>query len=150
STYPFANGIEDNGERLAPNTVTLARVLKSHGYRTAAFVGGFVLDRRFGLDQGFDVYDGPSNPHQQPGKDPGDIKRFGESVTGAAMQWLGSNADHPFFIFVHLYDLHTPYELPPSERGRGLGYDAELGYVDKILGKFWDDLEQRGLIRRAL
>ena len=46
STYPFANGVEDNGEHLAPNTVTLARVLKSHGYRTAAFVGGFVLDRR--------------------------------------------------------------------------------------------------------
>jgi choline-sulfatase len=150
SAYPFANGIEDNGERLAPNAVTLARVLKSHGYRTAAFVGGFVLDRRFGLDQGFDVYDGPSNLHQQPGKDPGEIKRFGESVTRAATQWLDGNADHPFFMFVHLYDLHTPYELPPSERGRGLGYDAELGYMDKVLGKFWDDLEQRGLLRRAL
>jgi choline-sulfatase len=150
STYPFANGIEDNGERLAPNAVTLARVLKSQGYRTAAFVGGFVLDRRFGLDQGFDVYDGPSNPHPQQGADPGDIKRFGEDVTQAATQWLDENAARPFFLFVHLYDLHTPYKLPASEHRRGLSYDAELGYVDEVLGKFWDVLEQRGLIRRAL
>jgi choline-sulfatase len=150
STYPFANGIEDNGERLAPNAVTLAGVLKSHGYRTAAFVGGFVLDRRFGLDQEFDVYDGPSNPHPQPGKDPGDIKRFGEEVTQAATQWLEQNADHPFFLFVHLYDLHTPYQLPSSVPRRGSGYDAELAYVDEVLGKFWDILEQRGLIQRAL
>jgi arylsulfatase A-like enzyme/Flp pilus assembly protein TadD len=150
SSYPFANRIEDNGEQLAPDAVTLARVLKSQGYRTAAFVGGFVLDRRFGLNQGFDVYDGPSNPHPKPGEDPGDVKRFGENVTRAAMQWLEQNADHPFFLFVHLYDLHTPYKLPVSEHRRGLGYDAELGYVDEVLGKFWDVLEQRGLIRRAL
>jgi len=150
STYPFTNGVEDNGERLAPNTVTLARVLKSQGYRTAAFVGSFVLDRRFGLDQGFDVYDGPSNPHQQPGKDPAENKRFGKEVTQAATQWIEQNADHPFFLFVHLYDLHTPYKLPTSEIWRGSGYDAELGYVDKVLGEFWDVLERRGLIDRAL
>jgi choline-sulfatase len=150
STYPFSNGIQDNGERLAPNAVTLARVFKSHGYRTAAFVGSFVLDRRFGLDQGFDVYDGPTDPHPQPGKDPGDLKRFGEEVTRAAVQWLDRDSDHPFFLFVHLYDLHTPYTLPSSERHRGLSYDAELAYVDDVLGRFWGGLEQRGLIRRTL
>jgi arylsulfatase A-like enzyme/Tfp pilus assembly protein PilF len=150
STYPFANGIEDNGEHLAPNTVTLARVLKSRGYRTAAFVGGFVLDRRFGLDQGFDTYEGPSNPRPQEGKDPGDVKRFAEDVTQSATRWLEQNADHPFFLFVHLYDLHTPYTLPASERRRGSGYDAELGYVDDVLGKFWDILQRSALIQRAI
>ncbi len=150
STYPFTNGIADNGQRLAPNAVTLARVLKSLGYRTAAFVGGFVLDRQFGLDQGFDVYDSPSDPQKQPGQDPGDIKRFGENVTRKAAQWLEQNADHPFFLFVHLYDLHTPYELPRSEHGRNLSYDGQLGYVDEVLGKFWEALEQRGIIRRAV
>ncbi len=150
STYPFANGIEDNGEQLAPNAVTLGSVLKSQGYRTAAFVGGFVLDRRFGLDQGFDLYDSPFNLRRQAGKDPGDIKRFGEDVTAAATRWLEQNADRPFFVFLHLYDLHTPYELPPAERRRGSSYEAELGYVDEVLGKFWDFLEQRGLSSRAL
>jgi len=150
STYPFANGIEDNGEQLPPDAVTLASVLKSQGYRTAAFVGGFVLDRRFGLDRGFDLYDSPFNLRRQAGKDPGDIKRFGEDVAAAATRWLEQNADRPFFVFLHLYDLHTPYELPPEERRRGSGYEAELGYVDEVLGKFWNFLEQRDLLSRAL
>ena len=150
STYPFANGIEDNGEHLAPNAVTLAAALKANGYRTAAFVGGFVLERRFGLDRGFDVYDSPFNSNLKSGADPGDIKRFGQEVTGAAVRWLKDNSDDPLFLFVHLYDLHTPYVLPPSERRRGSGYDAELGYVDDVLGKFWNDLEKTGLVNRAL
>jgi choline-sulfatase len=150
STYPFANGVEDNGEQLAPQAVTLARVLKSQGYRTSGFIGGFVLDRRFGLGQGFDVYDGPSNMGQQLGRDPGDIKRFGEEVTHAASKWLEQNSDHPFFLFLHLYDLHTPYRLPPSEPQTGLSYDGQLGYVDKVLGKFWEVLQRRGFLDRAL
>ena len=150
STYPFVTGIEDNGERLAPSAVTLAAVLKAHGYRTAAFVGGFVLDRRFGLERGFDVYDSPFHSSRQAGADPGDIKRFGQEVTAAAAHWLEPDSDHPFFLFVHLYDLHTPYALPPSERRRGSGYDAELGYVDDVLGEFWNELDRLRLTSRAL
>ena len=78
STYPFANGIEDNGEQLGSGAVTLATVLKARGYRTAAFVGGFVLDRRFGLNQGFDLYESPFSVRAQGGRDPGEIKRMGE------------------------------------------------------------------------
>src|SRR5688500_232784 len=59
STQPFTNGTDDNGQVLGQTAVTLAEVLKQRGYSTAAFVGGFVLDRRFGLDQGFDHYDSP-------------------------------------------------------------------------------------------
>src|SRR5580658_919294 len=80
STYPFVSGVEDNGDRLAPGTVTLAATLRSHGYRTAAFLGGFVLDKRFGLDQGFDTYDSPSASLNSGSSDPGDIKRKGEAV----------------------------------------------------------------------
>ena len=59
SMYPFTSGITDNGQQLSPNIATLATVMKSCGYRTAAFVGGFVMDRRFGLNRGFDLYDSP-------------------------------------------------------------------------------------------
>ena len=59
STYPFADGVQDNAVQLGPDAVMLATVLKSHGYRTGAFVGGFVLDRRFGLNRGFNEYDSP-------------------------------------------------------------------------------------------
>src|SRR5208282_817203 len=59
STYPFENGIEENAEIVPPGAVTLASILRSHGYKTAAFVGSNILDRRAGLDQGFDDYDSP-------------------------------------------------------------------------------------------
>ena len=80
STSPLTNGLKDNGEQLSGKIPVLAGILKSMGYRTAAFVGGFVLDRRFGLDRGFDTYDSPFHPHQEGGVDPGDIKRAGADV----------------------------------------------------------------------
>lgn len=152
STYPFSSGIVDNGQRLGPNAVTLASVLKTKGYRTAAFVGGFVLDRRFGLNQGFDFYDSPFDLRHQK-TDPGEVKRWGDEVVGAATEWLNRNSDVPFFAFLHLYDLHTPYELPSSRhnrlRGR-LNYDTQLAYVDEVFGDFLKYLTEKGLFQKTL
>lgn len=151
STYPFYNGIEDNGEKLPPQTVTLATVLKSRGYQTAAFVGGFVLDSRFGLNQGFDIYDSPFDLHKEKAADAGDIKRLGEDVVTSAVAWLRAHSGRPFFVFLHLYDLHTPYNLPAAERARfGGGYDGELRYVDEQVGRFREFLAQQGLLERSL
>jgi tetratricopeptide (TPR) repeat protein len=152
STHPFVNGVEDNGQQLADKAVTLATVLKARGYRTAAFVGGFVLDGRFGLGQGFDVYDSPFNGKRQAGKDPGDVKRPAEEVVGSALAWLDQNGNQPLFLFLHLYDLHTPYERVPELRARfhGSDYDIELGYIDEQLGRFWEFLNRRELLKNAL
>ena len=126
STYPFVSGVEDNGERLAPGAVTLAGTLHSHGYQTAAFLGSFVLDRRFGLDQGFDTYDSPTGSLNS-GSDPGDIKRKGEAVADAGEAWLNTHSDRPFFLFLHLYDLHTPYNLSAAEEAKyGKGYNGRV------------------------
>lgn len=152
STYPFANGIEDNAAQLGPNAVTLATVLKARGYRTGAFVGGFVLDRRFGLNRGFDEYDSPFDLHRQAGKDPSEIKRLGQDVTGSAEKWLAENSSPSFFLFLHLYDLHTPYELPQGRKPPNgtSGYDVELGYVNDVLGQFWNFLQQHHLLANTL
>jgi choline-sulfatase len=152
STHPFSNGIEDNGQPLGAGAVTLATILKSRGYRTAAFVGGFVLDRRFGLHQGFDVYDSPFSLSRKQTTDPGDVKRFGEDVVRSATSWLQENGNLPFFIFLHLYDLHAPYRVPESWRG-AVGknaYDTALAYEDDAIGRFWNFLVRQGLLEKSL
>src|ERR1051326_4182375 len=56
--YPFQHGVRENaGFKLDPRFPTVATMLRPLGYATGAFVGAFPLDRRFGLDQGFDTYD---------------------------------------------------------------------------------------------
>ena len=154
STYPFANHIEENGAIVGPGAVTLESVLRARGYRTAAFIGSVVLDRRYGLDQGFDVYDSPfqssgsalDNAYSQRST------RDATLVLRAARQWLAANRDHPAFAFIHLYDLHLPYRLPGySPLVASLaGYDAELQYVDDALGRFQQALTQSGMWDRAL
>jgi choline-sulfatase len=151
STYPFVSGVEDNGDRLAPGTVTLASTLYSQGYLTAAFIGGFVLDKRFGLDQGFDTYDGPTASLNSSSTDPGDIKRKGEAVAQAGEEWLNAHADRPFFLFLHFYDLHTPYNLSAAEKAKyGDGYNGELGYIDHVIGGVWDYLVSHDLVNKSL
>ncbi len=151
STYPFVNGVEDNGVPLKSTAATLATVLKSGGYRTGAFVASFVLDRRFGLDRGFDVYDGPLDVHNATTA-PIERKRPGAQVTGTALRWLECNSSAPFFLFLHLYDLHLPYDFPqnPSLRRGETAYTAELAYEDRVLGDFLAALSRLKLLDKAL
>lgn len=142
STYPFTNGVEDNGIPLRPSSLTLARIFKKAGYHTGAFIASFVLDRRFGLNQGFDVYDGPLDIHSDTAR-PVERKRPGAQVAQAALHWIDSNSAAPYFLFLHLYDLHLPYDLPQ-------GYNAEIAYEDKVLGDFFAALKQRKLFDKAL
>jgi choline-sulfatase len=151
STYPFENLVEENGERVPAGTVTLASVLQSHGYKTAAFIGSEFLDRSYGLDQGFDDYDSPfggqnSNPMAAS------LRRDGALVIRAARQWLNAHRSQPVFVFVHLYDLHMPYTLPPEvAQKQGISrYDAQLHYVDQVLGGFQQELKQEGWWDKSL
>jgi arylsulfatase A-like enzyme/Flp pilus assembly protein TadD len=154
STYPFESRVEENGQSVPPGLVTLAAVLRAHGYKTAAFIGSSFLDRRYGLDPGFDLYDSPftlpgdsaENPYSQR------VRRDGPLVTRAALGWLAANRGEPVFVFVHLYDLHTPYKLSPngSLRPALAGYDAEIEYIDQVLGRFRQALKQAGWWDRSL
>lgn len=150
SSYPFATGIEENGETVPPGAVTLTAVLKDHGYHTAAFIGGYFLARRFGLDQGFDLYDSPFD--SRPLRRALDLKRPADSVVAGAARWLEFGARDPFFVFVHLFDLHQPYAPPAAFAARAgrSGYDSELAYVDSVLGDFFAFLHRKGLDRRTL
>ncbi len=165
STYPFENGIEENAERVPGGVVTLASVLRSHGYKTGAFIGGVFLERQFGLDQGFDDYDSPFN--FQAGsrisgsmifaggpQNPYSVRevRDGALVIRGALRWLAAHHGQPVLAFVHLFDVHEPYSIPAeAARKRGLSrYDAQIEYVDKILGLFRERLQASGWWDRSL
>ena len=155
STYPFQNGIEENGQVVPPTAVTLASVLQSRGYKTAAFIGCNLLGRRAGLDRGFDDYDSPFGASAAASESPYStrVRRDGALVLRAANQWLGAHKDQPVFVFIHLFDLHAPYKLrqiPGSALPFTAGYDAELRYVDQILGRFTQTLMQTGWWQRAI
>jgi len=151
SSYPFETGVQDNGDHLSPGAATLATVLKSGGYHTGAFIGGFVLDRRFGLDEGFDTYDSSFDTRHIQASDPGDVKRRGKEVAEAAKKWLHGHSSQPFFLFLHIYDLHTPYNLASEDKKKyGDGYAGELGYVDAVIGDFWIFLRTQKLLEDSL
>ncbi|HEV2494186.1 MAG TPA: sulfatase-like hydrolase/transferase [Terriglobia bacterium] len=152
STYPFVNGVEENEDKLGPAQPTLAALLQSNGYRTAAFIGGYFLARRFGLGRGFGVYDAPFPDSSASLARPLDLKRPAARVAGEAMQWLKENSRARFFVFMHFFDMHEPYN-PPASLKPHYGsdqYDAELGYVDEVLGRFWRFLEKEHLYDRSL
>jgi Flp pilus assembly protein TadD len=142
SSNPFRHGVEENGQQIMPGVATLASVLKSHGYRTAAFIGGYVLDARFGLNQGFDLYDSPFHLSPHPGEEPPDIKRPAEAVLGAAAEWIKAQSGQALFAFIHLYDVHQPYSHG--------SYNGEVAYVDAAIGRFRQTLAARGFLKDAI
>jgi choline-sulfatase len=155
STYPFQNGIEGNGEVVPAGAVTLASILQSRGYKTAAFIGSSLLGRSAGLDRGFDDYDSPFGSSTASSESPYStrVRRDGVFVLRAATQWLAGHKGQPAFVFIHLFDLHAPYRLhqaPGSALPETAGYDAEILYVDQILGRFRQTLQQNGWWQRSL
>jgi arylsulfatase A-like enzyme/tetratricopeptide (TPR) repeat protein len=134
---PPQHGVRHNGFfRLPPDVVTLAEHLRGAGFASAAFVSAFVLDSRFGLDRGFDVYDdrlGMRNTTRVPGAVP---DRRGDRTVDAALAWLGT-APARFLLWVHLYDPHAEYEPPPpfAERFAGRPYDGEIAFADAQLAR---------------
>lgn len=152
STYPFWNGVEDNGQVLTTKLPTLATVLKARGYATGAFIGGFALDKRFGMNRGFDVYNSPFNVSQQESVAATDLKRPAEEVIHTAETWLDGEGHRPFFLFLHLYDLHTPYQPHTQVQSAPTisGYDQELAYVNSRLQEFFSFLRAKGIFDKAL
>jgi arylsulfatase A-like enzyme len=143
---PPAHGVRLNGETLDADVPTLATALKGAGYRTAAFVGAYVLDRRFGLARGFDTYD-DRIPRDAAATDALEASRPGAAVVDAALAWLEQATPDPFLLWVHLYDPHAPYAAPEPWRSRFAAqpYDGEVAYAGAQVGRLLARLEARGL-----
>jgi arylsulfatase A-like enzyme/Tfp pilus assembly protein PilF len=149
---PPRHGLRNNGAgALAPETQTLATHLASAGYRTAAFVGAFVLDRRYGLDQGFEHYDDDIERDLDAASS-WVAERRGSEVVDRAISWMGAPEARPFFAWVHLYDAHAPYEPPEPFRSRHAAnrYEGEIASVDTQVGRLLDFLDQAGRAGRTV
>lgn len=133
---PFHHGVRNNGTYAFPqNRETLATRLKAAGYATGAFVAAVVLDRRYGLARGFDVYD-DKIARASEGRSVLESERSCETVARSAMDWIGSQTG-PFFAWVHLYEPHAPY-APPEDMASarsGHPYDAEVATADRCLAR---------------
>ena len=155
--YPTYHGVRINGNTaLSADHVTLAEAYHSNGYETGAFIGAFVLDGRWGLNQGFDHYDDQFDLKKFKKLDLGLVQRPGNEVVDRTLEWLDQQKDKPFFAWVHLYDAHTPYAPPEpfrSEYGsRGtIGlYDGEIAFVDEQIGRCIAWLDKNGLRDRTI
>ena len=157
ATFPATHGVRDNGGyRLEESLTTLAERFQEAGYRTGAFVASFVLDSRWGLDQGFDHYADDFDLEQFEGARGMDaIQRPADEVIDRAIRWLSETSGAPFFAWVHLYDPHTPYaapsefrqRFPPTRRGQ---YDAEVAWTDHQIGRLLDHLDEVGTLDNTL
>jgi choline-sulfatase len=144
-TYPFHNGVQDfTGQSLPENFRTLAETLKAHGYATGAVVSSFVLDRSWGLARGFDEYYDAFAGQDFLHKDVGLVERGAEQSVDHALGWLEGHANQPFFLWLHLYDPHSPYDPPEPFRSRykEQPYDGEIAYVDSQLSRVFDWLKR--------
>ncbi len=113
SLYPRSHHIPRNGFRVPEDLEMLPKILGAKGFRTAAFIGAYPLHSDFGLHRGFDVYD--DDLDESPAG--GEVERRADAVTSRAISWLASVQDDPFFLWVHLFDPHWPYDPPePFDR----------------------------------
>jgi len=171
------HGVTRNGFPIREETETLAERFLEAGYSTAAFVSSWVLDPRFSWGRGFESYDalfpaeGATMQKQRlyPGaiwvdEDFDGLDRRGDATIEAVESWL-EESDGPFFLFVHLFDPHAPYD-PPKDHlqaladsrfdtsGRSVNglseenlehiqrqYHAEVTFVDSALARLMHALE---------
>lgn len=152
-TFPAFHGVRDNGGFLVPPELkTLAELFKEKEYDTAAFVASYVLDSKWGLNQGFDFYFDQFDLSQYKSISLGNVQHRGDEVIDQALPWLEDHKSKPFFAWIHLYDPHTPYE-PPSpfkEQYPNRPYVGEIAYTDSQLARLWEFLEKENLIENTI
>ncbi len=155
-TFPLFHGVRDNGGfYLDESHLTLAEALKLKGYTTGGFVAAFVLDSRWGLDQGFDYYFDNFDLTKYKSISLDSVQRRGDEVLEETKKWLEENLGQKFFTWIHLYDPHTPYDPPEPYKSEYEGlpfglYDGEIAYVDQLIGEFRQYLENKKVWEKTI
>jgi arylsulfatase A-like enzyme len=142
---PAEHGVVQLNDVLADRHATLAEMLRRAGYATGAFTEDALLDARHGFNRGFSTY----YEHTSIATGTGDAR----GTFGRALEWAGHHADEQFFLFIHTYEVHAPYDPPEEYRtlfhdgaGSELGaprraYEQEIRRLDDELRRLLDGLE---------
>ena len=131
-------------------------MLKQNGYHTGAFVGSVILDpldgTAPGFDRGFEVYDAGFHLRRRGADRYKTVERRAEDVVDHALGWLSHLNEPPFFLWIHVYDAHDPYDPPDAYKQKYASdlYDGEIAYVDHALGKLFTELRKHGLFDETL
>jgi arylsulfatase A-like enzyme/Tfp pilus assembly protein PilF len=151
--FPPEHGIRDNGGFfLGAEQETLAEVLASRGYRTGGFVSAFVLDGKWGIDQGFDTYFDDFDLSQAKQVSLGAIQRPANEVIDRVLPWIDEVQGSPFFAWVHLYDAHSPYRPPEpyATKYARHPYNGEIAFADSQLDRILAKLDALQLADRTV
>jgi arylsulfatase A-like enzyme/Flp pilus assembly protein TadD len=155
-TYPQFNRVNDFGVPLSPKLPYLPDLLRAQGYHTGAFVGSLILDPMDGtapgFDRGFEVYDAGFHLRRHGADRYKSVERRASDVVNHALAWLSQLPNGPFFLWVHLYDAHDPYDPPAPYKARFAAqpYDGEIAYADSCVGKLVDEIRKHGLYDETL
>jgi arylsulfatase A-like enzyme/Tfp pilus assembly protein PilF len=150
-TYPQFHKVNDFGKRIPASLPVLAELFQKQGYKTAAFVGSIILDPNGamapGFDRGFDSYTAGYRRRNAGDDRYKTMERRAEETVARALAWLRRNSAGPFFLWIHIWDPHEPYEAPAPFRARfpKAPYDAEIAYSDAMLGRLFSELRARQL-----
>ncbi|MBD3869170.1 MAG: sulfatase-like hydrolase/transferase [Acidobacteria bacterium] len=151
--YPAVHGVRYNGMfKLGDGSVTVAERLGDAGWSTVGMPASYPLTTSTGVGQGFQVYRDlfEEVPEEEIGRDG---ERNAGAITDQAIEWLsGRSGNEPFFLWLHYWDAHTPYQppYPFSSTYRDRPYDGEIAYMDQEIGRLMAYLEDQGLDREIL
>lgn len=147
-TYPLTHGVRDNaGFMLSDEELTLAEAFKNNGWRTAGFISAYVLRSTFGIAQGFERFADQFDFNREGITAAATVQRRGDETLAETYAWLEENREDPFFLWVHLFDPHVPYNPPEPYRtlyAKDL-YAGEVAYTDMLMGEFMEKMNSLGL-----
>lgn len=144
-TYPMFNGVRDfTSSGLPVNIPTLAETLRRKGYRSAAFVSSYALNSVWGLNRGFGVYDDDLGLEPGRSNDIFLVERRGDRTVDRLLAWLNQQGNAPFFVWLHLYDPHSPYRPPEPYLSKYSShpYDGAIAFDDAQVGRVFTRLKE--------
>ncbi len=145
--YPLVNGFRNNGTAvLSPDETLLQERLRALGFRTAAVVSCLVLASHFGFSQGFDLYY-DEDITSQLGKGLWFEERKADKTVDRTLRWVEAEKERPFFLWMHLFDPHHPYDPPGADLNSPVEprYEEEIRFADRELGRFFTELRRLNL-----